>query len=448
MTSNVTLNAPTVGGGQTIASEDISGVQFQRIKLALGASGADLGDVSNVNPLTVQMGGASVGAFGDLLTSENTPLLQMDFVYGINTQTGVSAVLNSAVVDTNAFRLRLQSGTNAAGSAIFYSRRIIKYRAGQGMTVRFTTVYTTGVTSSTQIMGFGTAQNGYFFGFNGTAFGVLHRNNGADTWVAQAAWNGDKCNGSGVSGFTIDPTKGNVFQIRYPYLGYGVITFWILDPASANWLLCHTIRYPNTATAVQLSNPNLRFYAQVLNDGNNTNLAMYCGSIAALLSGPLSFIGNAKGAADNNKGAVTAETNLLSIRNCTTYNGVPNYSLIRINQISFANGSATATVIGTLRTRIGATVGGSPAFTAKDGTTADNGVTITNGNSVASVDTAGTTVTGGTYIFNISASASGTNSIDVSNQNIFIAPGETLTFGGFATASSTQVVSCNWSEDI
>ena len=447
MADNITLNAPTVGGGNTVATENIGGVHLQRVKLALGGLDSDLGDVSNVNPMSVQLAGASVSAFNDLITAENHPMLQMDFVYGINTQTGLSAVLNSATVDTNASRLRLQTGTNVAGSAIFQSRRSVQYRAGQGMTVRFTCACTAGVVNSTQIMGFGTAVNGYFFGFNGNAFGSLHRNNGSDTWTAQTAWNGDKCNGTGASGFTIDPTKGNVFQIRYPYLGFGAITFWIQDPVTTHWILCHTVQYPNTTTATQLSNPNLHFYAQALNSGNNTNLTMYCGSIGALLSGDLSFIGNPRWAADNNKSGITAETNLLSLRNCTTYNGVTNHSIARLNSISVAGGNNVTTGVAVLRVRLGATLGGAATYTPVNGSTADNGVTLTSANSLISVDTAQTTSTGGTYVFNLSLNVANEAFIDLSDSEVFLAPGEILTFGVFSSTSATFSVSVNWSED-
>ena len=448
MADNVTLNSATVAGGKTIASEDIAGVQFQRVKLALGATGADLGDVSNVNPLTVQMGGASVGAFGDLITAENFPLVQLDFVYGINTQTGVSAVLNTGVADTNNSRLRLQTGTNSAGSAIFMSKRTAKYRAGQGMTVRFTSVFTTGAANSTQINGFGSATNGYFFGYNGSTFGVLHRNNGSDTWVAQSSWNGDKCNGAGVSAFTINPTLGNVFQIRYPYLGYGVITFWILNPTTGTWILCHTIQYPNTSATTQLSNPNLTYYAQVLNSGNTSNLTLYVGSVAALLTGQRSFVSNPRWAADASK-AVTAaggETAVLSIKNCTTYNTVTNRSLIRL--ASIAVGGQTSNTVVTIRLRVGATLGGSPAYTTIDGTTADNGVTITAGNSIASKDTAATTAAGGMYVFNLTMNGAGTVFYDLTAQDIFISPAEILTVSAQVGANATVAVGLNWNEDI
>lgn len=392
----------------------------------------------------------AVSPFGDLVTAPITPLIQMDWVYGINSQTGVSTVANGGSADTSNGRLRLQTGTASNGSAIFRSRRPARYRPGQGIIARFTPVFTLGVANSTQYHGAGTSTDGYFFGYNGTAFGILHRNpygSPTDKWYPQSEWNGDPCDGSGDSGFDWDPTVGNVCQIRYPFLGYGPITFWVLNPATARWVLCHAINYPNTSAALQLGNPSMFFYSQVINSGNTSNLISYAGSVGFFLCGERAFVSSPRWAADNNKSGITAETNILSLRNATTYNGATNRALIRLTQVSV--GSQAASGLFVLRFRIGATVGGVPAFTPVSGATADNGVTVTSGNSITSVDTAGTTATAGTYIFNMSGSnASGSEITDLTPYNLFVAPGEILTASLFSTINTSSSVSLNWQEDI
>lgn len=387
--------------------------------------------------------------FGDLLTAELTPLVQLDFVYGINTQTGISTVVSTATVDTSASRLRLQTSTSATGSAIFRSRRPAKYRPGQGCVARFTVAFTTGVASSTQLMGVGDDTNAYAFGFNGATFGILHRNAGADTWVAQTSWNGDKCNGTGASTFNWDKTKGCVCQIKYPYLGYGNVTFWVQNPLTSRWILCHTVRYNNSSAAVQVSNPNIGFYAQAINAGNTTNLTMYCGSVGIFLAGPRSFVGSPKWAVDSYKNTITTETCLINLRNATTYNGVTNRSLLRLQSVTFSSAAAAAAAAASfLRFKIGATIGGAPSYACVNGTTADGGVTITSGNSVAAYDTAGTTVANGTFMFSIGAGDSTNSFIDLTNFNLFIAPGEILTVSGFSSSSATLGCALTWTEDI
>lgn len=395
---------------------------------------------------------SNMSAFGTLETAELTPIIQTDFVYGLNTQIWQTATVSGtgATVDTNTARLRVQSGTGSANYAYILSRRPVRYRAGQGTVARFTTVFTAGVANNIQIMGMGTIvtnapYDGFFFGYNGTDFGIVHYNRGTPTWTNQADWNGDKCDGSTGSAFTWNPAMGIPVMIKYPYLGYGDIEFYAQTPTTSRWTLCHVIRYANTTTTTELSNPTLNFMAFTLNSGNTTNQTMYCGSVGVFLSGVRSFIGNPKEAADNNKSTITTETNLLSIRNCTTYNGTANRGLIRLNSVSF--GSSSATGVAVMRFKIGATLGGTPSFAAKDGTTADAGVTITNGNSISSVDTAGTTVTGGTYIYNLTT-INGGITMDLTPYEIYIAPSETLTISGFSSVSSTLGVSVNWTEDI
>lgn len=56
MTDNTTLPIPTTSG-DVIATDDIGGVKFQRIKIITGADGVNDGDVSSANPLPVEITG-------------------------------------------------------------------------------------------------------------------------------------------------------------------------------------------------------------------------------------------------------------------------------------------------------------------------------------------------------------------------------------------------------
>lgn len=53
MADNTTLNPGA--GGESAASDEIDGVQYQRIKLTLGADGVNDGDVSSSNPMPVAL---------------------------------------------------------------------------------------------------------------------------------------------------------------------------------------------------------------------------------------------------------------------------------------------------------------------------------------------------------------------------------------------------------
>jgi hypothetical protein len=436
------LAAITASGTTTLTAIAGTGGVDPQLPLGMAATGS----VTVANDVTLgALPHANLGAFGDLETMELMPLCQLSFATGLREQLLTTSTANSATVDVNTGRLRLQTGTNAAGSAVAFSTKPVSYRPGQGITARYTPFWVGGAASSTQIAGMGNSVDGYFFGYNGTSFGICYRANSVDTWTAQASWNGDTCDGNGASGFDLDPSKGVPMMIKYPYLGHGNVRFYIQNPATSLWILAHTIRYADTSALPQLTNPCLSFYAHSVNSGNTSNLIGYVTCVGVFMDGPRVYLGPQFGT-ENNKSGITTETNILSLRNATTVNGVANRGLMRLRQVSIATTGNTSIV--TLRVKRGVTVGGSPSFAAISGTTADSGVTITSAQSTASVDTAGTTITGGTTIYNASISNSTGNVFDLTPFDIYIAPGETLTFSGAASASAVISVTVNWQEDI
>ena len=86
MADNFTANAGS--GGSTFASDDISSVQYPRIKLIHGADGTNDGDVSTANPLPIQLrplatGGCDLFRSIDLDETEEEVKATAGLVYGI-----------------------------------------------------------------------------------------------------------------------------------------------------------------------------------------------------------------------------------------------------------------------------------------------------------------------------------------------------------------------------
>ena len=423
--------------------------------------------VTNPTSLTTNFDPSNMSAFGTLEASDLTPVVQGDWVYGINSQIWSVSALSGvgAQVDTNAGRLRIQSGTSAYSFAYLTSKKIVRYRAGQGVTIRITPLFTTGVAGNVQLWGAGSMSptlsapvDGYFFGYNGASLGVARYTGGTSFWVPQSAWNGDRVDGSPGTSFAWNPTLGTPAMIKYPYLGYGNIEFFLQNPSTSRWTMAHTIQYANTVNTTQLTNPSLQIVGYTSNTGNTSNITMYSGSVGSFISGQRSFVGSPKWAADSSgvppltaafasKSLVAAtELCMINLRNCTIYNGVVNRGALRLNSLSV--GTQTNSTNTVVRLHIGATFNGSPSFLPVNGTTADNGVTITNGNSVASADTASTTVTThGNYIYNITTGPNASQVIDLTPFDIYLNPGETLTVSGQSSGPTSASCSLNWSED-
>lgn len=106
-----------------------------------------------------------------------------------------------------------------------------------------------------------------------------------------------------------------------------------------------------------------------------------------------------------------------------------------------ANSATVDTNGGRLRLQSG-------TYAAISGTTADEGVTLTSAQSVVSRDTAGTTITGGDVLWNGMFFNDSSGIINLTDHEIFIAPGEVLTISGTATNSATLGGAVNWVEDV
>lgn len=79
-----------------------------------------------------------------------------------------------------------------------------------------------------------------------------------NTWIYQSDWNMDKLDGTGESKIVLDPSKLNIFQIQFRWLGAGEIRFAIENPENGDMIFFHHIHYSNRNTTVHLDNPSFK----------------------------------------------------------------------------------------------------------------------------------------------------------------------------------------------
>jgi len=116
-------------------------------------------------------------AFGELLVAKLKPQIQADFSYNINPEVWHDHS-NNGTASVDEHRMKLSTGAGANQSAQIQTRVAVKYNAGQGGLTRLTALFTTGVANSEQTAGIGDSTDGYFFGYNGSDFGILRRRGG------------------------------------------------------------------------------------------------------------------------------------------------------------------------------------------------------------------------------------------------------------------------------
>lgn len=116
--------------------------------------------------------------FAAIHTEILRPIVQIDGVYGASAIDIVSAVSGSGVANGSSGMLQVSTGTTVNSQAYHQTRRRVRYRPGQGTVARFTALFTTGVANSYQVAGIGHSEDGYYFGYKGTQFGIIHNYRG------------------------------------------------------------------------------------------------------------------------------------------------------------------------------------------------------------------------------------------------------------------------------
>jgi hypothetical protein len=169
---------------------------------------------------------------------------------------------NGGDASTSGGQAVFETSTNTSGEIKAITTRTVTYHPHSENYAAFTAIFTTGVANSYQRIGLYDDNNGFFIGFEGTSFGVTKRSGGVDTRIAQASFSADKLDGSTGSNYTrngvaeaLDPTKDNLYRIRYGWLGAAPITYEVLSP-DGEWVTFHVIKHPNTAAVPTIQEPN------------------------------------------------------------------------------------------------------------------------------------------------------------------------------------------------
>ena len=106
-----------------------------------------------------------------------------------------------------------------------------------------------------------------------------------NTFIGSGSFNIDRLDGTGPSGMTLDPQKGNVFQIAFQYLGFGNAVFSVEDPETGRFADFHMIKNANARTTPVLKNPNLFVLGTSANIGGTTSKTLKVASMASFTEG-------------------------------------------------------------------------------------------------------------------------------------------------------------------
>lgn len=205
---------------------------------------------------------AEVTRYGQQVMGLRHDDIKCRFEYN-NSTNDVSVTTTGTGTSSNSNSQAVASTGAGVGKCTFSTVRSVPYQPAHEIYFFGSAVFTTGAANTNQRYGMFDDDDGFFFGYSGTTFGVTLRKGASDTFIAKSAWNKDKCDGTGISGFNLDPTKNNQYKISFGWLGIAPISFHIYGGESRGWVLAHVIDYTNTQTTPTVNSPSHKIRWQV-----------------------------------------------------------------------------------------------------------------------------------------------------------------------------------------
>lgn len=231
-------------------------------------------------------------AFGRLKVSFPEALFDNMSEYGNNTFLWETTATNgTATLVSNQNAIRLSTGGTTSGNKIYrQTRKYTRYQPGRSLNIEQTLVMSATATNSRARIGYFDANNGIFLeratGASVTTVNIVRRSftggSASDTAVAQASWNVDKMDGTGISGKTLDLTKTQILFIQLQYLGVGRVQVgFVIDGIP---YVAHQFLNANSLATVYMSTGCLPVRGEVENTGTSggtLTMDMICTSVSS-----------------------------------------------------------------------------------------------------------------------------------------------------------------------
>jgi hypothetical protein len=195
-------------------------------------------------------------AFGRLRMSQPLTLFDSQNRYGKDAQFSESlagSATSTHLANESSVRMRV---TSASGDEVVrQSKRVFPYQPGKSLLTFCTFSMAAGETNLRQRVGYFNTNNGVFLQQENDQLSFIIRTytggSASDTRkVVQADWNGDKLDGSGASGITLDETKTQILFIDFEWLGVGSVRCgFIID---GQFIVAHTFHNANSLSSVYM----------------------------------------------------------------------------------------------------------------------------------------------------------------------------------------------------
>jgi hypothetical protein len=226
-------------------------------------------------------------AFGRLRVS--TPLTLFDSSHRYrdnNLWSSLTAVGGSYTFNQNQGLMDLTVNASSGSSVIRETTKVFAYQPGKSLLVMNTFVMASSATNLRQRVGYYGQDNGIYFQLDDGNIGLVKRSlvSGSviDTVVSRSDWNGDKLDGTGASGLTLDITKAQIFWMDIEWLGVGSVrTGFIIN---GQYIVCHSFHHANIIASTYITTASLPVRYEITNKadtGVSKTLKQICSSVVS-----------------------------------------------------------------------------------------------------------------------------------------------------------------------
>jgi len=244
----------------------------------------------NVTTQPVSINGTNVDAFGRLRVSQPYTLFDSSNRYAIDDQFDTSTVTGGSITFLpNEAAVRMDVTTASGAEVVRQSFRSMLYQPGKGLLILATFVMNTAKANLRQRVGYFGTQNGLYFELNNTTKAFVMRTyvggsvDNTTRRVEQSAWNGDKLDGTGPSGLTLDLTKPQILWMDFEWLGVGNVRCGFV--INGQYIVCNTYQTANFfGTSVYMTTAILPVRYEITNTAataSSSSMKQICSSVVS-----------------------------------------------------------------------------------------------------------------------------------------------------------------------
>ncbi len=235
-------------------------------------------------------GSPTLDAFNNLRVSEGSILGGYEYSQGDMADLFTDNTVGSANIVHVPQRSEtvLSVSGNSTDKAQRTTNRYHYYQPGVGQFALMTLAMSdSGRAGNIRRWGYYDDNNGIFYELDGTQLNVVLRSNTTgtviETRVPRSQWNGDKLDGTGLSGLTLDLSKANFWGIDLAWLGVGAVRLGVWAPDGSRWVT-HVFTNPGNNLGAYMATGSLPLRYENFNTqatSGTSELKLICSAVYA-----------------------------------------------------------------------------------------------------------------------------------------------------------------------